>query len=176
MEAMRKNVSQAFTVTVLWAISSFYPFSFQLLWTYYLNFTFGRRLHLLLLFPGLCSYKLHSSSLPSIIPFFPLHWIIYINIELKKKKKLPANALDIRDTGSISPSVRCPGRGHSNPLQCSLTGSIGLQRVRHHWSNIACIEMLFHFSILQTKQSKPKKNQTKTNNKHQIAQFLFQTR
>ena len=153
MEAMRKNVSQAFTVTVLWAISSFYPFSFQLLWTYYLNFTFGRRLYLLLLFPGLCSYKLHSSSLPSIIPFFStaLDHIHQYRVKKKKSKNMPANALDIRDTGSISLSVRCPGRGHSNPLQCSLTGSIRLQRVRHHWSNIACIEMLFHFSILQTK-------------------------
>ena len=112
-------------------------------------------------------------------PFFfstALDYIHQYRVKKKKKKNLPANALDVRDTGSISPSVRCPGRGHSNPLQCSLTGSIGLQRVRHHWSNIACIEMLFHFSILQTKQSKPKKNQTKTNNKHQIAQFLFQTR
>ena len=35
------------------------------------------------------------------------------------KKKLPANAGDIRDTGLIPGSVRSPGRGHGNPLQYS---------------------------------------------------------
>ena len=32
-------------------------------------------------------------------------------------EKLPANAGDIRDTGSISESGRSPGGGHGNPLQ-----------------------------------------------------------
>ena len=31
----------------------------------------------------------------------------------------PANAGDIRDTGSISGPVRSPGGGHSNPVQYS---------------------------------------------------------
>ena len=34
-------------------------------------------------------------------------------------KNLPANAGDVRDTGSISGSGRSPGGGHSNPLQYS---------------------------------------------------------
>ena len=34
-------------------------------------------------------------------------------------KKLPANAEDLRDTGSIPGSGRSPGRGYSNPLQYS---------------------------------------------------------
>ena len=34
-------------------------------------------------------------------------------------KNLPANAGDIRDTGLIPGSGRCPGGGHSNPLQYS---------------------------------------------------------
>ena len=32
---------------------------------------------------------------------------------------LPANAGDVRDTGSIPRSGRSPGRGHSNPIQYS---------------------------------------------------------
>ena len=34
-------------------------------------------------------------------------------------KKLPANAGDIKGTGSIPGSERSPGGGHSNPLQYS---------------------------------------------------------
>ena len=34
-------------------------------------------------------------------------------------KKLPANAGDIRDTGSIPGSGKFPGGGHGNPLQYS---------------------------------------------------------
>ena len=34
-------------------------------------------------------------------------------------KNPPANAGDIRDTGSILGSERSPGRGHGNPLQYS---------------------------------------------------------
>ena len=34
-------------------------------------------------------------------------------------KNPPANAIDARDTGSISGSGRSPGRGHGNPLQYS---------------------------------------------------------
>ena len=37
-------------------------------------------------------------------------------------KKLPANAGDIRDMGSIPGSGRCPGGGHSNPLWYSCLG------------------------------------------------------
>ena len=34
-------------------------------------------------------------------------------------KKPPANARDVRDSGSIPGSRRSPGGGHGNPLQCS---------------------------------------------------------
>ena len=34
-------------------------------------------------------------------------------------KNLPANAGDIRDSGSIPGLGRCPGGGHGNPLQYS---------------------------------------------------------
>ena len=34
-------------------------------------------------------------------------------------KNKPANAEDLRDTGSIPGSGRSPGGGHGNPLQCS---------------------------------------------------------
>ena len=54
----------------------------------------------------------------------------------------PANAGDIRDTGSISQSGRSPGGGHGNPLQYSClenptnrgaqwAKSIGSQRIGH---------------------------------------------
>ena len=34
-------------------------------------------------------------------------------------KNPPANAGDVRDSGSIPGSERSPGEGHSNPLRCS---------------------------------------------------------
>ena len=34
-------------------------------------------------------------------------------------KNLPANAGDLKDTGSVSGSGRSPGEGNGNPLQCS---------------------------------------------------------
>ena len=34
-------------------------------------------------------------------------------------KNLPAGAGGVRDSGSIPGSGRSPGRGHSNPFQCS---------------------------------------------------------
>ena len=34
-------------------------------------------------------------------------------------KKLPANAGEIRGTGSVPESGKSPGGGHGNPLQCS---------------------------------------------------------
>ena len=41
----------------------------------------------------------------------------------KKKKNLPANAGDIRDTGSVPGSGRSPGEGNGNPLQHSCLGN-----------------------------------------------------
>ena len=59
-------------------------------------------------------------------------------------KNLPANTGDARDVGSIPGSGVSPGVGNGNPLQYSClensTGtnglqSMGLQRVRHDWSD-----------------------------------------
>ena len=64
-------------------------------------------------------------------------------------KNLSANAGDIKDIGSIPGLERFPGGGHGNPFQysclenpmdrgaCGLQ-SMGLQRVRHDWSSLAC--------------------------------------
>ena len=41
---------------------------------------------------------------------FQVAWVV---------KNMPANAGDTRDMGSIAESVRSPGAGHGNPLQCS---------------------------------------------------------
>ena len=65
-------------------------------------------------------------------------------------KNLPTNAGDARDSGLIPGLGRCPGGGHGNPLQYSCLEnprkeepgglqSIGLQRVGHDWSDLACI-------------------------------------
>ena len=64
-------------------------------------------------------------------------------------KNPPANAGGIKDTGLIPVPERSPGGGHGNPLQYScpedlLTEEsdglqfIGLQRVGHDWSDLAC--------------------------------------
>ena len=63
-------------------------------------------------------------------------------------KKPPANAGDLRDLGLIPGLGRCPEGGHVNPLQYSClentmdkgawrVQAIGLQRVRHYWSDLA---------------------------------------
>ena len=65
-------------------------------------------------------------------------------------KNPPANAGDIRDTGLIPGSGRSPGGGHGNPLQNSCLENPHGQRnlagyspwghkVRHEWSNLACM-------------------------------------
>ena len=43
-------------------------------------------------------------------------WVSQVALEVKN---LPANARDIRDTGSIPGSGRFPNGGHGNPLQYS---------------------------------------------------------
>ena len=63
-------------------------------------------------------------------------------------KNLPPSAGDIRDSGSIYESGTFPGGEHGNPLQyfCledpwieehGVLQSIGSQRVRHNWSDLA---------------------------------------
>ena len=58
------------------------------------------------------------------------------------KKNLPANAGDIRDSGSIRGSGRSPGDLLFLLGESAQTGgpgqlrSMGLQRVRHDWSNL----------------------------------------
>ena len=64
-------------------------------------------------------------------------------------KNLPARGGDVRDAGSVPESGKSPGGGHGNPLQYSCPEnpldreawplqSIGSQRVRHDWSDLAC--------------------------------------
>ena len=61
---------------------------------------------------------------------------------------------DLRDVGLIPGLGRSPGRGHSNPLQCSCleifmdrgTWSATVRwvtRVGHDWSNAACMHVIW---------------------------------
>ena len=57
-------------------------------------------------------------------------------------KNPPANAGNIRDVSLTHGLGRSPGEGHGNPLQYSclenpMERSLGLQRIRHGWSNLA---------------------------------------
>ena len=66
-------------------------------------------------------------------------------------KNPPANAGDVRETGSVSGSERSPGGGSGNPLQYSYlenpmdrgawqaTKTMGSQRVGHSWACTFCI-------------------------------------
>ena len=47
-------------------------------------------------------------------------WVIQASQVAHMVKNLPDSAGDVRDAGSIPESGRSPGRGHNNPLQCSL--------------------------------------------------------
>ena len=57
-------------------------------------------------------------------------------------KNLPANADDKRDVDSILGLGLSLGEGNGNPVQCSCLensmdrGAMGLQRIRHNWSNL----------------------------------------
>ena len=44
---------------------------------------------------------------------------VALMVKKKKKKNPPANAGDLRDTGSIPRLGRSPGEGHGSPLQDS---------------------------------------------------------
>ena len=68
-------------------------------------------------------------------------------------KNPSANAAHIRDVGSVPGSGRSPGEGHGNPLQCSCLESpmhrgdwwlqsMGLHRVRHDGSDLACMQTI----------------------------------
>ena len=49
---------------------------------------------------------------------------MYVSIEVAPAvKNLPANAGDVRDTGSIPGSGRSPGGRHGSPLQYSCLGN-----------------------------------------------------
>ena len=71
-------------------------------------------------------------------------------------KNPPANAGDIRDAGSIPELRRSPGGGQpitvflpvwsEDPGQLQ---SMGLQRVRHDWSDVACMQARIHTCIFK---------------------------
>ena len=56
-------------------------------------------------------------------------------------KNPPANAGDIRDTGSIPGSGRSPGGGYGNPLQCSCLEHLHGQRSLAGYSPEGCKEL-----------------------------------
>ena len=71
-------------------------------------------------------------------------------------KNLPAREGNIRDTGSIPGSERSPGGGNGNPFQYSYlqnalnrgawqSTDYGSQRVRHYWSDWACMHYFIHW-------------------------------
>ena len=73
-----------------------------------------------------------------------------------RTENLPANAADTRDAGLIPGLGRSPGIGNGNPLQYSCLENpkdrgagklqpIGLQRVGHDWSDLACRLQLVSF-------------------------------
>ena len=77
-------------------------------------------------------------------------WMYIRNWASQVVKNPPANAEDTRDTSWIPGSGKSPGGGHGNPLQYSCLKNpldrgalwatfIGLQRVGHNWSNLACM-------------------------------------
>ena len=76
-------------------------------------------------------------------------------------KNSPANAGDVRDTGSIPESGRSPGKGNGNPLQYSFPEnpwteepgrlqSIELQRVGHDWSDLAHLKEIMVVESVDT--------------------------
>ena len=88
---------------------------------------------------------LFSHKKTEIMPFAATWGPSYVALVVKNPL---ANAGDIKDAGSSSGSGRTPGGGHSNPLQhtclenpmdrgASRLQFIRLQRVRHHWSDLA---------------------------------------
>ena len=56
-------------------------------------------------------------------------------------KNLPANARDVRDTGSIPGSGRSPGGGHGDPLQYTCLENPYGQRYLVGYSPWACKEL-----------------------------------
>ena len=88
----------------------------------------------------------HKSGLNLKVPYF-FKWVSLVALVVKNP---PASARDIRDAGSTPGLRRSPGRGCGNPLQhfylenptdrgAYRQQSIGLQRVWHDLSKLACI-------------------------------------
>ena len=79
-----------------------------------------------------------------------LKWSLFLwSMVVLVVKNLSANAEDVRETGSVPGSGISPRGGHGNTFQCSWLGIpwteepgqpvYGSQRVRHDWSNLACM-------------------------------------
>jgi len=102
---------------------------------------------------------LHSSSFCINVIILKVIWILYCvhfgasHVALVVKNPL-ANTRDVRDTGSITGSGRCPGERHGTNSsilvwwipwteQSDGLQSIGLQTVRHYWSDLAKCMCLF---------------------------------
>ena len=97
---------------------------------------------------------LHHYDFPNSILFSYL--IIYYSFKASINLCFPGgseSACSVGDVGLIPGSGRSPGGGHGNPLLYSClenpmdrralwAKSIGLQRVGHDWSDLACMHML----------------------------------
>ena len=81
----------------------------------------------------------------SFLPFLSTQWASQVVLVVKNP---PASAGDIRDVGWIPGLGRFPRRGHGNQLQYCCPWikepgglqSIGSQRVRYDWSDLACVQ------------------------------------
>ena len=104
----------------------------------FLYFSFVKNCHVF----SFAYLSINSSKLPQAF-WYPCrpHEASQVTLMIKNP---PANAGDIRDTGSVPGLGRSPGEGHGNPLQYSCLenpmdrGACGLQsmllqRIRHDW-------------------------------------------
>ena len=83
------------------------------------------------------------------LEFFYRAWYFGASQVVLTVKNVSANAVDLRDTGSVPELGRSSGEGHGNPLQYSwlenlmdrgawwAIQSIELQRVGHNWTSLA---------------------------------------
>ena len=82
--------------------------------------------------------------------------VMFIQVALLVKN-LPANAGDIRDTGSVPGLGRSPGRRHGNPLQYSCLENpmdrgawkAAVHGVAEGWTRLSNFTFTFHFHALE---------------------------
>ena len=101
------------------------------------------------------SSGLQCSVWLSFTLFYSYSWASQVALLVKN---LPTNAVDIRDSGSMSRLGRSLGGGNGNPLQYTClenpmdrgawqATAHRSQRVGHNWSELACKLWLFHYNF-----------------------------